>query len=237
MTRACSVNLLPESCHNARQRAVRRNRWTVTVLSAALLVVGAWIALGATHQAILGLHRQLVTEQARHAELDRRLLLATRNRDSLVQRANALVGLRQQQCDRPFLPEQLVSLAQLAPEGVVFEEISGAPVTHPNEGPARPTHPPGANPDAPTPQSPGPVLAVQIKPEALVVRLSGFALDHQQLARLIEALRHVPQWDDVELLRAAREPYLQSEALAFRLECRRSTDSAEKPAPLAEGVP
>jgi hypothetical protein len=238
MSPVYAVNLLPEACHNARRRAVRRNGWTVVGLTAGLLVVGAWIALGATNHVILGLHRQLVAEEAKHAELDRQLMVATTHRDQLVKRAQALAALRQQHYDCPRIPEQLLALARLAPDGVVFTDISGTRTSRNAEGPAPSARPRSATPVTGSPAA-EPAKAARARPgaEPLSVRLSGYALDHQQLARLIEALRQVPQWEEPELLRAAREPYHRSEALAFRIECRQTGQTEEISAATTEAKP
>jgi len=207
--RPTSVNLLPESCHNARRRVVRRNTWTAVALCAALLVLGTWMALHATNRAMLQLDRDFATAQGKQAELGRQLALATNVRNGLAQRARALSILRQDQ----RLPQQLLTLAQQAPDGVVFTEILAEPAGRPRlltRPPARALSPAAGEPQKDRAHD---------KPAPLVVRMAGYAVNHDELTRLIDALQHIPRWERVELLRAARKPYRTGVALAFRLEC------------------
>jgi hypothetical protein len=210
-----AVNLLPESCHNARRRARRRNVWTIFTLSAGLLVIGAWVALCATDRTLSDLNGQFAIAECKQAELERRLTLATKLRDDLVQRARTLAALRQEQP----LPAQLLMLTRQAPTGVVFTEISavtaasGRSAARPFSTRARVVR------HGQSGSHPAPPHGPSVTSEPLVVRMSGYAVDHDQLARLIHVLQRVPQWERVELLAAAREPYRTGMALAFELEC------------------
>ena len=208
MSLSCAVNLLPDSCHNVRRRTMRRKVWTAVALSAALLVAGAWAALRAVDQALLRLDRELGRVQVEQSELDRQLMLAAKLRNDLAARGRALSALRHRQP----LPEQLLTLSRLAPAGVVLTEIRAQPAGEVRE-PIQPsssgnTRSPAANP---SPES---------TPRPLLVQFSGYALDHDELARLVAVLQQVPQWEHVELLRATRQPYGSGEALAFELKCR-----------------
>jgi hypothetical protein len=212
---SCTVNLLPVSCRNARRRTVRRNAWTALVLSIGLLVVGTWAALRAVDRSLQRLSHQFASAQSKQSELHRQWALATRLRHDLLQRGRTLSALRQEQ----FLPEQLLALTHQAPDGVVFTEISAQPATGGRPA-ARPVLQPAgliAN------GQPGSHTALPQDPSAtdqpLVVHMTGYAADHDQLARLIGVLQRVPRWERVELLGATREPYRSGVALAFRLEC------------------
>jgi hypothetical protein len=223
----CAVNLLPESCHNARQRAIRRNAWTGIVIAAALLVLGSWPAVRATNRSISRLSGELGSVQAKQSELERQSLRAAIVRSNLLAQGRALTALRQ---SHP-LSARLLQLTELTPSGVVFTEIQGvAPQRELEPAPARPApQMPAktANPSASlragkqAPPKLQTVLAGQDK-APLVVQMTGFAVDHDELTRLIDALEKVPQWGQVKLVRATREPYGNGIALAFQLECRQT---------------
>jgi hypothetical protein len=213
----CAVNLLPESCHNARQRAIRRNAWTGIVVAAGLLVLGSWPAVRATNRTITRLNGELGGVQVKQSELERQSLRAAIVRGGLLAQGRALMALRQ---SHP-LPARLLQLAELTPSGVVFTEISGVALQRELESaPARPT------PQAPAKTGkknarPKPQTAFAAQPKApLVVQMTGFAVDHDELTRLIDALENVPQWGQVTLVRATQEPYGNGLAVAFQLECR-----------------
>jgi len=199
----CTVNLLPESCHNARRRLVRRNAWTAVAACAFILLAGTWVALRAAGHAIDGLGDELAAVQATQVELERQLVLAATARNGLADQSRGLETLRHEQP----LPRQLLAVAQRAPEGIVLTEILADSDTGGGWNNARLV---------------APIITSQAasEPRPLTVRISGYAVDHEELTRLIAALKDERRWEQVELLRAAREPYRQGEALAFRLECR-----------------
>lgn len=204
-----TLDLLPESCHSARRRMVRRNAWTVVVTIAGLLLAGAWLALRVSDRVIEQSNRELGAVQVRQSELDRQLTLATVARNDLAERGRVLSTLRQEQ----LLPEQLLALSAQAPDGVVLTEIGAEPALGPRRRSRRQA---GAS-------RVGAVEATGDGPRqessSLAVRMRGYAVDHNELTRLIDVLQRVPQWERVELLRAAREPYRDGEALGFQLEC------------------
>jgi Tfp pilus assembly protein PilN len=204
-----AVNLLPESCHNARRRARRRNAWTGILLSAGLLVIGTWAALSAADRAIQRLTREIAGLQARQSELDRQSTLAARLRNDLAQQGRALAALRQEH----LLPGQLLTLAREAPGGIVLTEIRTQSAGRPR--PAIPVRPQTARASTVRPQRAG----LGDQGAAGAVQVNGYAIDHDELTRLIGTIQRIPQWEQVELLRAGREPYRSGMALAFQLEC------------------
>jgi Tfp pilus assembly protein PilN len=204
-----ALDLLPESCHSTRRRLARRNAWSVVLTFAGLLLAGAWLVLRVSDHVIDRSNRELAAIQIRQSELDRQLTLATMARNDLAERARVLSTLRQEQ----LLPQQLLTLSQQLPDGVVFTEIAAEPALRPGRfSPYRPAAPPANAPET-TANDPSP------QPVPLLVRLRGYAVEHNDLTRLIDVLQRVPRWEHVELLRAAREPYGDGEALAFQLEC------------------
>jgi hypothetical protein len=215
MSLSCAVNLLPDSCHYVWRRTRRRKVWTAVALLAALVVGGAWTALRAADQALLRLDRELARVQVEQAELDRQLMLAAKLRNDLANRGRALSALRHRQP----LPEQLLTLSRLAPAGVVLTEIRAQPAGEVRE-PVQPS-------SSGNTRSPAGNRSPESRPRPLLVQFSGYAINHDELARLVAVLQQVPQWEQVELLRAARQPYGSGEALAFELKCRQPEPRAQ----------
>jgi Tfp pilus assembly protein PilN len=56
-------------------------------------------------------------------------------------------------------------------------------------------------------------------PPAILV--AGYAVSHEDLNQMLSALQRSDAWKEVNLRRAAQERFQESEALAFRIECRR----------------
>jgi len=196
----CAVNLLPDSCLEPRRRAIRRNAWIVVVSAASLLVIGVWIGLRSISRVADRQKRQHDGVLIKQTDLDRRLMLAAVTRNELARRAGALVALRQDQ-ESGGLPRQLFTLSRLAPDGVILTEICSSSSMLSSR---MKKLPPGA----------------ETKSGNVVVRIAGYAADHDELTLLIDAIQHVERWGHVELIRAAREPYMDISALFFELECR-----------------
>ena len=198
---SCAVNLLPEACHDARRRIRHRSVWTIIVAGSLVLLVGIWVVLGASDRAIVRQGQELGAVQMVQSELDRQLTLATITRNELVEKGRALLALRQEQ----ELPAQLLALSNQTPAGVVLTQIS----TETRSG----MRPPMGGGRKSVKSDTGGIGTG-------VVFMNGYAVNHDQLTRLIAVLRRIPRWSRVELVRATREPYQRGEALAFRLECR-----------------
>ncbi|GAF79460.1 unnamed protein product, partial [marine sediment metagenome] len=188
-------------------------------LTAGVAVATSWLVLRATDQAVDRLTRQFAAAQTRRSELDRQLILATKIRNDLAGRGRALSALRQA---HP-LPAHLLALTRQAPDGVVFTELRGQPAgdsRQPVQFRAKTARLPPAN--TPNQEAAAPaesIAATSERPPPLVVQMSGYAVDHDELMRLISALQRLPLWEQVVLLSATREPNDNGEVLAFRLEC------------------
>lgn len=208
-----AVNLLPDSCHHLRRRAVRRNAWTIIVGGASLLVAGTWIGLQAVNRTLTRLERELGGIQIKQTEIDRQLVFACAERNALADRALALAALCRG-ADADDLPHQLYELSRLAPEGVVLSEIASLP-PDPSQRPAPSDAKASANARVFGPQT----------DRALRVQITGFARDHSELTRFIDAVERIQSWQHVELERAALEPFHSGRALAFKLVCRRMEEA------------
>jgi hypothetical protein len=148
--------------------------------------------------------------EGQRTEAQRRLLVANGQRARLVEQLQTVVGAR-----RPQLwPRRLVTLAQQAPSGVFLTSLqvdaSAADTSQASENP----RPPATT--QPAAQAPRAGLA----PEAQMVRLIGYALDHAALLQFLHALQSSPDWQHVELIRAAQEAYQGALLVAFEMSCR-----------------
>ena len=198
----CSVNLLPQSCHDARQRRGRCRLWAAIAAGACVAALGGWIVQQITDQ-----HRAQLVEELRgveitQSELERQLLLAVKTRNDLVTHGRALTALRHNQ----VLADQVYAMATALPGGVVFTEIQALPAVV-------------ASPAGRQPAGEGSVGVQSLAGAGPVMHLSGFATNQDELTALIDALQRTQYWQRVELLRASRAPFQQGVALAFRLEC------------------
>jgi Tfp pilus assembly protein PilN len=203
-----SVNLVPQACRIARQRIVRRNRWGAVSLTCALAAASGAFVRYSSSAALEQAGARLTHLQARQADLDRQLAVHLRSRAALLDRARSLSTLRQSLS----VPEQLVALAAAAPNGVVLTELRAEAA------------PPPATAKPPPPATSAQPRAARAASQPIAtptrrIGLNGLALDHERLTQLMESIRRVPLWQNVELLRAAREPLPGGHAIAFRLEC------------------
>ena len=199
------LNLVPADC---LENAVRRRRLSLWMSASAIAVVViavAGIQRWTASRAITQLQARLATARAREVDLDRALVLANKTHGVLLKHAAAVAALPQNH----GLAAQLAELSRNAPPGVVFTRIT---FQRPPEGQTPPRTRPAARHTRKPPKavhtSPGPVIS-----------MAGYAADRQELETLLQVIGAVPRWRQVRLLRAAQEPYLSTQAIAFELTC------------------
>lgn len=195
-----SLNLVPADRLEGWVRRRRLVFWMSVCLVAAIVVVIVGAQRWAAGYAIEKLRDRVTTMRARKVDAERTLVLASGAHTELLARAEAVVALRQTH----VLPRQLTTLSRVAPPGVVFTRIEskrmrGAPLRG-REGRGAIPKPSGAARGA-------------------VAEMDGYAVSHDELDHLINELQTIPCWEQVRLLRAAREPYQAGEAIAFKLVC------------------
>lgn len=209
------VNLIPAVCRRRRARAGRLRLWTLVCGGAALLVGCAWILVGQDARETARLQAALSAAQAGGTELERELTLAARQRDVLVEKARALLQVR----DGGRLASRFAQLHQGAPAGVMLTEVVARPA---------PPAPPAAAPAAAAvkPGAPAAALPPAARPRLLdtdpIVQIAGLAASQADVSALMDALRGVEGWNRIELLRASAQPAAAGELVAFKLECRRA---------------
>jgi Tfp pilus assembly protein PilN len=204
-----SVNLVPLVCLHARARAKRRNTWTFLTLGAGVFVLSVWLVSGTASSAVKRASRRLGEVQARQLTLNHELADATGARTALIDQLRLLSDMQQEQ---PWA-RRLAVLAAGIPPGVVLTQVTvnaqalRSPAARPKPAAERNTSAAVADP------------AGRRQSQPLTVQVSGVAVDHDELARLIETLRRSEGWGQVELTRADRRPFLNGLAVAFQLQC------------------
>jgi hypothetical protein len=207
---SCSVNLVPLVRLQAQARNRRRLAWVGTCTALGLLLTAGWGIQRAAAGAVSQLSTTVGALQIQRTEVQRRLLSATAQRTRLLDELKTVAAARRPQ---PW-PRRFVTLSRIAPEGVFLTNID---ISTPDAGPAVPVSAPpaktGAAPSSPLPASPA-------KRPLQVVHLRGYAVNHDALVELLNALQKLPDWPHVELVRANLEPRRDGTAVAFELDCR-----------------
>jgi hypothetical protein len=215
MSRAPSINLLPTSCLDARARARRQWTWSVTAAGLGAVLCAGWVAHLGGERSRNELLRNLAVLQARQTELDLQLTRASRSRAALYDEARTLSRLR----PANVLPEQLLELARVTPEGVFLTEMKALPFAA-----ARPAARPASAPAAPDSAAAGATATGAARPKALErgvrsVQIAGVAADFECVQSFVDALARVPNWQQVELVRSVREKRDGRDVIVFRVEC------------------
>lgn len=202
----CSINLVPEVRLHARARVRRRMRWLVA--AGLLASINLLIGLGhlAMYRSVQTSTRELEFVQGQRGDVERRLLTLHAQRDALLEQLERALRARQLQ---PW-PGRLVRLHEIMPEGVFLTTLSLASEDEaPESRGLRTVRPAGT----------GAVPANETRAGGARVELRGFAVDHPALLQFLQALRELPDWRVVELIRAEREPFGSGAAVAFDLLC------------------
>jgi len=211
---SASVNLVPLDCLHARVRSRRRNAWTLLTLGAGVFVLSVWLVSGTASNAVKRAGQRLGEAQTRQTDLNRELANTTAARAALIDQLRLLSGLQREQ---PWA-RRLAVLAADIPPGVVLTQVTADVRAPRSTANAEPLAPP-ARPAPAAQRDAGAAVAARRQSQPLTVQLSGVAVDHDELAGLIETLRCIEGWGQVELTRAARRPFLNGLAVAFQLQC------------------
>lgn len=204
-----SVNLVPLVRLQDQGRIRRRTRWLGIGALLVLLLIAGWgvqrMALGAVNR----LTTAVGALQVQRTEIQRRLLAAAAQRTRLLEQLKAIATARHPQ---PW-PRRLVTLTRVVPEGVFLTSVDvstpeGAGVAVSTPAPRTGSPPPG----------PAPAPPLNARPQ--VVHLRGYAVNHDALVELLNAVQKLPDWTHVELVRANLEPRRDGNAVAFELDCR-----------------
>lgn len=200
----CAINLIPDTCRHARQRAQRLRRWlgVVGALGVVLAAPWLWFVVGQTR--VEQLESRIAEARARHVELDRQYRLLARRRGELLARFQTVVT----PTDTRDLAASLGQLTVTAPRGVMLTRLSlstGARGVsrRPQPGVARRSPVLGDKPNV-----------------GRRLQFEGLALDHHRLQTLMRALEQLPHCQQVTLVRSQRHDADSGTLQSFALECR-----------------
>jgi Tfp pilus assembly protein PilN len=216
MSRMQGLNLLPASCLDARARVRRQWHWSVASVGLGAVLCAGWVAHLGGQRSRSELLQSLAVLQARQTELDLQLTRASRSRAALYDEARALSQLRPESA----VPEQLLELARVTPDGVFLTELRALPFAPAKNAP-RPTAAPAVAADGAKPASIA-GSSPQTRPPARGLRsvqIAGVAADFERVQRFVDSLTRVPRWQRVELVRSVREKRDSREVVSFRVEC------------------
>lgn len=205
-----SLNLIPKACLDARSRSQRQLAWSLAVLTFGALVFAGWVGVKRAREQFGQFDDQFAVLQSQQTDLDLKLTRASRERAELFNRARAVMWLR------PInrLPEQLVALSKIVPDGVTISDIKAAAFVVPKP-PALSTPPPAVpavNTTAAVPPPPPRRGARQIQ-------IAGWANSFAEVQQFVEAAAGVPNWQKIELVKSSREIRGDKDLIQFRIEC------------------
>lgn len=210
---SCSINLIPVARLHFRARARRRTAWFGVWTVLGVGAVCGWTLQHAATGAVARLAGQVDALEVQRTELQRRMSAAALQRTQLIKQLETIAAARRPQ---PWA-RRLVTLTQVAPEGVFLTSLNVAtPGGDPSPGAAAVSQGSGARA-----QSPAALLRQEPRlSRAQVVHVLGYAVDHAALIQFVNALQKLPDWQQVELVRATLEPYRAGSAVSFELDCR-----------------
>lgn len=215
-----ALNLVPEACRLAARRAARLRLWLAILLLAGLGVVLLHLHGQSRRWQLDETVRQLQQLTAEQQELDRQLNMVARTRQSLLERARALLEVYQ---GWPVLT-QLSRLYTAVPQGVTLTQVAG------DRGqPARART--AARPVRPARGKAAPKQVQPPQPQRLRFEIHGYAEDFAALSDLIGSLEGLPGWTSVRLLRAGRETLEGRTVVGFALEARVDPHPANRAEP------
>jgi len=211
---SCSVNLVPAAQLHRRTRGRRRTRWVWMCSTVGVLLVAGWGIRQAAAAALTHLTHRAGALDVQRTEVKRRLAAAETRRDALLDQLRTVAAAR---CPQPW-PRRLMTLTSQAPEGVFLTVMN---VSTPEESAAGTPRTQTRRPAESKADEKG---LAHVGREAQTVRLMGYALDHGALLQFVSAVQSLPEWEHVELVRAAQEPYRGGTAVSFELDCRIGED-------------
>ncbi len=213
----CSVNLVPRNKLHTRRRARRRASWISVCLTAAA-VGGLGVAMQFTaRRAMAHIEDETEALTARRNEIRAQLATKHEAETELIGRLQTVAAAHRPQ---PW-PRRLLALSERLPESIFLSVVQISPPER-KAGPDRSIPRARASREGAQPHPVMPDLA----PQPQTVKLRGFAMDHSELLQFIRLLQGMPDWQEVKLVRATREPYGLGQAVRFELACRTAVEGA-----------
>ena len=203
-----SVNMVPQASLQAQARAHRLVRWIAACVLAALLLTAGWVVQYTATAGLAELDDRLSDLGVQRIKADAHLVSAKRRRAELAQQLQIVAATRRPQ---PWA-RRLANLTEAAPDGVLITRISidtPAPLTERKES---------KKPREPNEKQPAPAIS-DTGNARQHVRIEGHALDHGTLIQLVNSIERIPEWQDVELIRATQQRCGAALVIAFELAC------------------
>jgi Tfp pilus assembly PilM family ATPase len=212
---ARSVNLVPVIQLHMRRRSRRGRAWVGVCTGVGLLLATGWAAERTAAVTLGRLGETVAALEVQRTEAQRRLVVAGGRQARLVEQLQTILGARRPQS----WARRLMTLAQEAPAGVFLTTLQVETPAAEREAlvSATPEREARANTQRPE-------VGATAEHGEQTVRLAGYALDHDALLQFLHALQVSPNWQHVELQRAAQESYQGTPLVAFELNCRTRTD-------------
>jgi len=183
-------------------------------LALGAFVVSVWSLSGTAGGAVSRAAQRLQDAQENQQALTQALADSNAKRTLLIEQVRLLAQLHHEQ---PWA-HRLADLTAEAPLGILLTRVTADSASAGGAG-----IPGGRGPAAERKRSDTADGAVARQRtdshDALVIRLSGIAVDHDELQRFIEMLQRSDAWGRVELGRAARQPFASGFAVAFEIQC------------------
>lgn len=209
-----ALNLVPSVCLDFRSRARRQLIWSALVASLGALVFAGWLAVGRAREQHAQYDDRFAILQAQQTDLEMKLMRASRERSELYDRARKALWLSPEN----RVPEQLLALASLTPEGVSISDLKAGPFTSATPQPVL-LQPTGSAPSASHAATLAAVPHGNPRRSTRLVQIGGWATTFADVQRFVEAIGHVPAWGKIELVKSARESRDGREMIQFRVDC------------------
>lgn len=203
---SCSVNLVPSTRLTTRARTRRRAAWLGACIATSAVVAAGWMLHRTAAGTLDNVARRLEGLESRRAQVHRELATHEAERSALLQKLETIAHARHPQ---PWA-RRLAQLTELAPGEICLTGIEVSPAGERDLARRR------ARPVAETAAAPPNASGQGQPPAAQLVRLTGYALNHAALIQLFSLLQGIPEWGEVELVRATSE---KGALVSFELAC------------------
>lgn len=202
------INLIPTSRLIAKRRRMRMRSWTTVVIGyagALTLTFGVVHALAARDDRSLSTQLSALANETAKSEATAKSLRTELKQAQLQWESSHAVG---RQPDWSML---LTILAHDIGADIVLRQLDLQPVA---PQPAVSAPAPTLNPGAPS-KPPQDVA----EPDQFVLRFNGYGQTQTAVSQFVLRLENIGLFSQVKLVETRREPFLDSEAIAFRIEC------------------
>lgn len=210
-----ALNLVPAACLDYRSRARRQLAWSVVATFLGAMVFAGWLTVGRARENYSLHDGHFSILQAQQTDLELKLTRASRDRADLFDRARKAMWLHPEN----RVPDQLVALARLTPEGVTISDLRASPYANPAATNVPPQSTPVSKPAPAAAQAPPPSPQSEPRRMTRPIQIGGWAANFAEMQRFVEAMAEVPCWSKIELVKSTRETRDGREMIQFRVDC------------------